>query len=180
MLAARRAVGRIVDSFRDHDQFAILAFDTVTEEIATAANGQVRNLLNPATDRNRFRAVQELSQVEARGGTELTMAMVLGLERLHQCRANGEKYLVLVTDGQVGNEEHENVVYGKAGRTRWLGIRPHVRGMIMNPVDHPMGGGEGRSSGGRHPCSPWGMPTKGYRTRKNKRTDRFIIKRRVK
>jgi len=82
------------------------------------------------------------------------------------------------TIGQIGNVEHENLSLGKAGRKRFLGRRPRVRGVAMNPVDHPMGGGEGRSSGGRHPCSPWGMPTKGYRTRKNKKTDRYIVKRR--
>ncbi|MFZ5571610.1 MAG: 50S ribosomal protein L2 [Thermodesulfobacteriota bacterium] len=86
----------------------------------------------------------------------------------------------MATIGQVGNVIHENISLGKAGRNRWLGKRPSVRGVAMNPVDHPMGGGEGRSSGGRHPCSPWGMPTKGYRTRKNKTTDRFIVKRRTK
>jgi len=79
--------------------------------------------------------------------------------------------------GQVSNLEHENVTIGKAGRTRWMGIRPHVRGVAKNPVDHPMGGGEGKSSGGRHPTTPWGKPTKGYKTRKNKRTDAFIVKR---
>jgi large subunit ribosomal protein L2 len=84
------------------------------------------------------------------------------------------------TIGQLGNLMHENLSLGKAGRKRWLGKRPHVRGVAMNPVDHPMGGGEGRSSGGRHPCSPWGIPTKGYRTRKNKSTEKFIIKRRSK
>jgi large subunit ribosomal protein L2 len=84
------------------------------------------------------------------------------------------------TVGQIGNVTHENVNLGKAGRKRWLGRRPKVRGVAMNPVDHPMGGGEGRSSGGRHPCTPWGVPTKGYRTRKNKRTDKFIVKRRAK
>ncbi len=82
------------------------------------------------------------------------------------------------TVGQVGNIEHENLSYGKAGRTRWMGKRPHVRGVAMNPVDHPMGGGEGRSSGGRHPCTPWGVPTKGYRTRKPKQSDKFIVHRR--
>ena len=82
------------------------------------------------------------------------------------------------TIGQIGNVMHENIDLGKAGRNRWLGKRPRVRGVAMNPVDHPMGGGEGRSSGGRHPCSPWGMPTKGFRTRKNKTTDRYIVKRR--
>ena len=84
------------------------------------------------------------------------------------------------TVGQIGNVTHENVNLGKAGRKRWLGRRPKVRGVAMNPVDHPMGGGEGRSSGGRHPCTPWGVPTKGYRTRKNKRSDKFIVKRRTK
>jgi large subunit ribosomal protein L2 len=84
------------------------------------------------------------------------------------------------TIGQLGNVVHENISLGKAGRTRWFGRRPKVRGVAMNPVDHPMGGGEGRSSGGRHPCTPWGMPTKGYKTRKNKRSDRYIVKRRGK
>jgi large subunit ribosomal protein L2 len=82
------------------------------------------------------------------------------------------------TIGQVGNEEHGNVKLGKAGRSRWLGRRPKVRGVAMNPVDHPHGGGEGRTSGGRHPVSPWGVPTKGKKTRKNRRTDRFIVRRR--
>ncbi len=84
------------------------------------------------------------------------------------------------TIGQVGNIDHENVSIGKAGRTRWKGIRPHVRGVAMNPVDHPLGGGEGKTSGGRHPVTPWGMPTKGYKTRNSKRTDRFIVQRRQK
>lgn len=82
------------------------------------------------------------------------------------------------TIGQVGNLDHENISLGKAGRKRWLGKLPHVRGVVMNPVDHPMGGGEGRSSGGRHPCTPWGIPTKGHKTRTNKNTDKFIVKRR--
>ena len=81
--------------------------------------------------------------------------------------------------GEVGNKSHEQIVSGKAGRTRWLGRRPKVRGVAMNPVDHPMGGGEGKSSGGRHPCTPWGKPTKGYKTRKkNKKSNDLIIKRR--
>ena len=84
------------------------------------------------------------------------------------------------TVGQLGNVEHNSVHNGKAGRTRWLGRRPHNRGVTMNPVDHPMGGGEGRSSGGRHPCSPWGQLSKGLKTRQNKRTDRMIVKRRGK
>ena len=84
------------------------------------------------------------------------------------------------TVGQVGNLEHENVSIGKAGRNRWLGWKPHNRGVTMNPVDHPMGGGEGRTSGGRHPTTPWGVPTKGYKTRNNKRTDGMIVRRRNK
>ncbi|HEX6899647.1 MAG TPA: 50S ribosomal protein L2 [Thermoanaerobaculia bacterium] len=84
------------------------------------------------------------------------------------------------TVGQVGNLDHENVSIGKAGRNRWLGWKPHNRGVTMNPVDHPMGGGEGRTSGGRHPTTPWGVPTKGYKTRNNKRTDAMIVRRRNK
>ena len=97
---------------------------------------------------------------------------------------SGEVRMVLInckaTVGQLGNVTHENIDLGKAGRKRWLGRRPKVRGVAMNPVDHPMGGGEGRSSGGRHPCSPWGVPSKGYKTRKNKSSDRLIVKRRAK
>jgi large subunit ribosomal protein L2 len=97
---------------------------------------------------------------------------------------SGEVRMVLMnckaTIGQLGNTLHENIDLGKAGRKRWLGKRPKVRGVAMNPVDHPMGGGEGRSSGGRHPCSPWGVPSKGYKTRKNKSSARLIVKRRTK
>jgi large subunit ribosomal protein L2 len=92
------------------------------------------------------------------------------LRRIHiNCRA---------TIGQLGNVERANIKVGKAGRTRWLGRRPHVRGTVMNPIDHPLGGGEGKTKGGRHPVTPWGKPTKGYKTRKNKRTQKFIVKRR--
>ena len=98
--------------------------------------------------------------------------------------ASGEMRLVLVTCratiGQVGNADHENISVGKAGRSRWLGRRPSVRGVAMNPVDHPHGGGEGKTSGGRHPVTPWGVPTKGFKTRRNKRTDKFIVRRRNK
>jgi large subunit ribosomal protein L2 len=86
----------------------------------------------------------------------------------------------MCTIGQVGNLDHENIVSGKAGRSRWLGNRPRVRGVAMNPHDHPMGGGEGKSSGGRHPCSPTGVPAKGYKTRKKKPSDRMIVSRRKK
>lgn len=109
----------------------------------------------------------------AKEGKWATLRMPSGEMRKVQldCRA---------TVGVVGNSEHKNIVWGKAGRTRWKGRRPHNRGVTMNPVDHPMGGGEGRSAGGRHPCTPWGKPTKGYRTRQNKRTDKYIVRRRGK
>ena len=102
-----------------------------------------------------------------------TLRMPSGeIRRVHlDCRA---------TVGVLSNSEHANIEWGKAGRKRWLGMRPHQRGVSMNPVDHPMGGGEGRSSGGRHPCTPWGIPTKGYKTRHNKSTDQFIVRRRAK
>jgi large subunit ribosomal protein L2 len=92
---------------------------------------------------------------------------------------SGETRKVLVdcmaTIGQVGNSDHENISIGKAGRKRWMGKKPHNRGVSMNPVDHPHGGGEGKTSGGRHPVTPWGQPTRGYKTRNNKRTDKFIV-----
>ncbi|MBW2450899.1 MAG: 50S ribosomal protein L2 [Deltaproteobacteria bacterium] len=115
-----------------------------------------------------------------------TYAMIAAKEgKYAQLRLpSGEVRLVLqdccATVGQVGNQDHENVKLGKAGRNRWLGKRPQSRGVAMNPVDHPHGGGEGKSSGGRHPVTPWGVPTKGYKTRSNKRTDRFIVRRRTK
>jgi large subunit ribosomal protein L2 len=84
----------------------------------------------------------------------------------------------MATIGQVGNEDYENITVGKAGKTRWLGRRPHVRGMVMNPVDHPLGGGEGKTKGNKHPVSPWGTPAKGFRTRKKKQSDKFIVRRR--
>jgi large subunit ribosomal protein L2 len=97
---------------------------------------------------------------------------------------SGEMRLIrlecMASVGQVGNTEHGNISIGKAGRNRWKGRMPHTRGVAMNPVDHPHGGGEGKSSGGRNPVTPWGVPTKGYKTRKNKSTDRYIIKRRTK
>ena len=112
-------------------------------------------------------------QVVAKDGEYASVKMPSGEIRkiLSECYA---------TVGQVGNLDHENVSIGKAGRSRWLGQRPHVRGVAMNPVDHPLGGGEGKTSGGRHPVTPWGMPTKGYKTRNNKRTDRFVVQRRPK
>lgn len=113
------------------------------------------------------------AQLMAKEGTYAQVKLPSGeVRRIHvDCYA---------TIGQVGNLEHENRSFGKAGRRRWLGRRPHNRGVSMNPVDHPMGGGEGKTSGGRHPCTPWGVPTKGYKTRNNKRTDPMIVRRRGK
>jgi large subunit ribosomal protein L2 len=111
-----------------------------------------------------------------------SMAQLVGFEKgSAQLRMpSGEIRIVSencwATVGQVGNLDHENLVIGKAGRNRWLGFRPHNRGVSMNPVDHPMGGGEGKTSGGRHPVSPWGKKTKGKKTRNSKRTDRFVIR----
>ncbi len=113
------------------------------------------------------------AQLMAREGDWATLRLPSGeMRKVHvRCYA---------TIGQVGNLEHENVSIGKAGRTRHLGKRPHNRGVSMNPVDHPLGGGEGKTSGGRHPVSPWGQPTKGHKTRRNKQTNKFIVKRRTK
>lgn len=110
-------------------------------------------------------------QLVARDGAHATIRMRSGEMRkvMADCRA---------VIGEVSNSEHNLASLGKAGASRWRGVRPTVRGVVMNPVDHPHGGGEGRTSGGRHPVSPWGMPTKGYKTRKNKRTDNMIIRRR--
>jgi large subunit ribosomal protein L2 len=110
-------------------------------------------------------------QLVARDGIHATIRMRSGEMRkvMADCRA---------VIGEVSNSEHNLASLGKAGAARWRGVRPTVRGVAMNPVDHPHGGGEGRTSGGRHPVSPWGMPTKGYKTRKNKRTDNMIVRRR--
>ncbi len=103
-----------------------------------------------------------------------------GLVRLPSGEVRQFLLRCMATVGQLGNPDHENVSLGKAGRSRWMGIRPTTRGVAMNPVDHPLGGGEGRTSGGRHPVTPWGKPTRGYKTRNNRRTDKFIAKRRGK
>jgi large subunit ribosomal protein L2 len=127
--------------------------------------------LKPGHGGQLVRAAGSGAQVMAKEGKYVTLRL-----------PSGEMRIVLAacwaTVGQVGNLDHSNVSVGKAGRTRWAGRRPHVRGTAMNPVDHPHGGGEGKTKGGRHPVSPWGQPTKGYKTRRNKRTTRFIVKRR--
>lgn len=120
------------------------------------------------------------AMVRSAGGSAQLMAKYGEYAQLRL--PSGEQRRVLLTCsatiGTVGNIEHANRRIGKAGVSRWLGLRPKVRGVAMNPVDHPHGGGEGKTSGGRHPVSPWGTPTKGYKTRSNKRTDKFIVRRR--
>ncbi|MEJ2091356.1 MAG: 50S ribosomal protein L2 [Syntrophobacterales bacterium] len=136
------------------------------------AGTMVHNVeLKPQKGGQLARSAGSAVQLMAKEGNHATLKLPSGEVRLvpMACRA---------TIGQLSNVEHENISLGKAGRKRWLGKRPHTRGVAMNPVDHPLGGGEGKSSGGRHPCSPWGVPTKGYKTRKPKESDRYIIKRR--
>lgn len=129
--------------------------------------------MKPGKGAQLARSAGASAQLIAREGNYATVRLRSGEMRkiLVDCRAS---------IGEVSNMEHNLRSYGKAGAKRWLGIRPTVRGVAMNPVDHPHGGGEGRTSGGRHPVSPWGLPTKGYKTRNNKRTDRMIIQRRKK
>ncbi|PKF60838.1 50S ribosomal protein L2 [Psychromonas sp. psych-6C06] len=129
--------------------------------------------MKPAKGAQIARSAGAYSQIVARDGAYVTLRLRSGEMRKisTECRA---------TIGEVGNAEHMLRQLGKAGATRWRGVRPTVRGVVMNPVDHPHGGGEGKTSGGRHPVSPWGMPTKGYKTRKNKRTDQYIVRRRNK
>ena len=129
--------------------------------------------LKPGKGAQMVRSAGTSCQLVAREGTYVTLRLRSGEMRkvLADCRA---------TLGEVSNSEHNLTSLGKAGARRWRGVRPTVRGVVMNPVDHPHGGGEGRTSGGRHPVSPWGTPTKGYKTRKNKRTDKLILRRRGK
>ena len=129
--------------------------------------------LKPGKGAQMVRSAGTSCQLVAREGAYATLRMRSGEMRrvLAECRA---------TLGEVSNSEHNLRSLGKAGAKRWRGVRPTVRGVAMNPVDHPHGGGEGRTSGGRHPVSPWGMPTKGYKTRSNKRTDNMIVRRRKK
>ncbi|MDY7117484.1 50S ribosomal protein L2 [Halomonas sp. SSL-5] len=127
--------------------------------------------LKPGKGAQIARSAGTSAQLVAREGNYATLRLRSGEMRkvLSECRA---------TLGEVGNSEHSLRQLGKAGAKRWKGVRPTVRGVAMNPVDHPHGGGEGRTSGGRHPVSPWGVPTKGHKTRKNKRTDKLIVRRR--
>jgi large subunit ribosomal protein L2 len=129
--------------------------------------------LKPGKGAQIARAAGTYAQLVAKDGAYVTLRLRSGEMRKIEsdCRA---------TLGEIGNSEHMLRSLGKAGASRWRGVRPTVRGVAMNPVDHPHGGGEGKTSGGRHPVSPWGVPTKGYKTRSNKRTDKFIVRRRTK
>jgi len=129
--------------------------------------------MKPGKGAQLVRAAGTGAQLMARDGNYVTLRMPSGENRLIHVRC-------MATVGQVGNLEHENQRIGKAGRSRWKGKRSNVRGVAMNPVDHPMGGGEGKSAGGRHPCTPWGKPTKGHKTRSNHSSDKYIVKRRGK
>lgn len=129
--------------------------------------------LKPGAGGQLARSAGSYAQLLGKDADRVVIRLVSGEQRLVRadCRASV---------GPVSNPDHQNAKLGKAGRSRWLGRRPHVRGVVMNPVDHPHGGGEGRTSGGRHPVTPWGVSTKGHRTRSNKSTDRWIIRRRRK
>jgi len=121
------------------------------------------------------------AQIARSAGTSAQLVAREGAHAMLRLRSGEMRKVPSVckaTIGEVGNSEHSLQSLGKAGATRWRGVRPTVRGVVMNPVDHPHGGGEGRTSGGRHPCTPWGVPTKGHRTRSNKRTDKMIVRRR--
>ena len=129
--------------------------------------------MKPGKGAQMVRSAGTSAQIMAREGKMATLRLPSGEMRMVHIDC-------MATVGEVGNNEHANQRIGKAGRSRWLGKRSNVRGVAMNPVDHPMGGGEGRSSGGRHPCTPWGKPTKGAKTRNNKQSDKYIVKRRGK
>jgi len=129
--------------------------------------------LKPGKGAQLVRSAGTTAQLMAREGKLATLRLPSGEMRMVHVDC-------MASIGLVGNAEHENQSIGKAGRSRWLGKRPNVRGVAMNPIDHPMGGGEGRTSGGRHPCTPWGKPTKGRKTRGRKPSDKYIVKRRGK
>jgi len=160
-------VGRTVVSGKNADILVGNALPLANIPVGT----EVHNIeLKPGKGGQIARSAGTFAQLIAKDAEYAQLRMPSGEIRkiLLECSA---------TIGKVGNLQHENVALGKAGRTRWLGVRPTNRGVSMNPVDHPHGGGEGRTSGGRHPVTPWGQPTRGYKTRNNKRTAKFIVKR---
>lgn len=159
-------VGKMIASGEDADILPGNSLPIRNIPLGTA----IHNIeLRPGKGGQMARAAGSFAQLLAKEGDYAQLRMPSGeIRRVPvECRA---------TVGQVGNVEHENISLGKAGRTRWRGIRPHVRGVAMNPVDHPHGGGEGKTSGGRNPVTPWGQPTRGYKTRHNKRTKKMIVR----
>ncbi len=160
-------VGRTVLSGKDADILVGNSLPLRNIPLGT----EIHNIeMKPGKGGQIARAAGTFAQLVAKDGDYAQLRMPSGeIRKIHlDCSA---------TIGKVGNLQHENVALGKAGRRRWLGVRPTNRGVSMNPIDHPHGGGEGRTSGGRHPVTPWGQPTRGYKTRRNKRTAKFIVKR---
>ena len=160
----------------------VMSGDSVEQNVGNALplgkmllGTNVHNIeMKPGKGAQMARSAGSFCQLVAKEGDKVTLKMPSGEVRTISARC-------YATVGQVSNVDHKNLVWGKAGASRWRGIRPNVRGVAMNPVDHPMGGGEGRSSGGRHPCTPWGKPTKGYKTRsKRKSKDHLVQDRRTK
>jgi len=164
---------KIDDVIRSTDELEMQIGNTLPLSVIPLGTGIHNIEIKPGKGGQLVRAAGVMATLLAKEGKYAHIRLPSGEVRLitQNCKA---------TIGQVSNIDHENIVIGKAGRSRWLGIRPSVRGVAMNPVDHPMGGGEGKSSGGRHPCSPWGKITKGLKTRKKQWSDKMIIKRRGK
>ena len=180
-------------SYADGEKRYILAPDGLAADATVVAGENVDILLGNALPLKNVPLGTMVHNIELKKGKGGQLARSAGVAAQLLAKESGYAQLKMpsgetrmihldcyATIGQVGNLDFENVSIGKAGRSRWLGKRPTVRGVAMNPIDHPHGGGEGKTSGGRHPVSPWGLPTKGYKTRNSKRTQRFIIKRREK
>ncbi len=179
--------------YRDGEKRYILQPEGLTVGRTVVAGPASDILVGNALPLKNVPAGTVVHNIEMRPGKGAQMARAAGTSAQLVSREGGYALLKLpsgevrrvpeecmATIGQVGNLDHESVSLGKAGRSRWLGRRPHNRGVAMNPVDHPHGGGEGKTSGGRHPVTPWGQPTRGFKTRGNKRTDQWIVSRRGK
>ncbi len=177
--------------YQDGERRYILAPDGLAKGAAIVADKEVDVKPGNSTTLDKIPLGTDIHNIEMKPGKGGQLARSAGTYCQLVGRVDGYAQLKMpsgemrrvalgcrATIGKVSNQEHSNVSIGKAGRKRWMGIRPTVRGVAMNPVDHPHGGGEGRTSGGRHPCTPWAVPTKGFKTRKNKRTSKDIIRRR--
>ncbi len=180
-------------NYRDGEKRYIIAPDGLQVGATLSSGPEADILVGNALPLQNIPAGTIVHNIELKPGRGAQMARSAGAQAQLVSREGGVALLKLpsgevrriatecmATIGSVGNAEHENESLGKAGRSRWLGRMPHNRGVSMNPVDHPHGGGEGKTSGGRHPVTPWGQPTRGYKTRNNKRTDRFIVSRKAK